>query len=153
MSDKLNLGCGRQIKSGYVNLDIINWEGVDIVRDVLRGIPFNDNWFDEVTADYLITQIANNKDFIFVMNEVWRVLKRDGVFKLKVPDVRYTGTDSFNDPMDSRRFSKNTFDYLDVNHYRWSAFNYGFQPWIINQIIDEVGRPGRLYIEMTPANK
>ena len=63
---KLNLGSGRTIKSGYVNLDIINWEGVDIVRDVLSGIPFNDNFLDEVTADYLITQIADNKDFVFI---------------------------------------------------------------------------------------
>ena len=41
---KIDLGCGINKPQGYVGIDTIDIEGVDIVRDVeKRGLPFSDN--------------------------------------------------------------------------------------------------------------
>ena len=46
---KLNLGCGRDIREGYVNLDKAGLDGVDVVHDLnVFPYPFEDNEFDEI---------------------------------------------------------------------------------------------------------
>ena len=46
---KLNLGCGDDIKKGYVNIDVRNLPGVNIVGDVCN-LPFEKNSIDEILA-------------------------------------------------------------------------------------------------------
>lgn len=46
---KLNLGCGKDIKKEYVNLDIRKFPGVDIIHDLNKfPYPFKDDSFDEI---------------------------------------------------------------------------------------------------------
>lgn len=82
---KLNLGCGNKILNGYINLDKRQWGSVDVVRDVLRGLPFDDNKFDEVYASHFMEHIPAGEDLYFVISEVWRVLKDGGKFIIRVP--------------------------------------------------------------------
>ena len=81
---KLNLGCGKDIRPDYVNMDIIDY-GQEIVRDVLRGIPFSDNTFDEVYTSHFMEHIRTGEDLFFVLGEIWRVLKPGGIFIIRVP--------------------------------------------------------------------
>ena len=81
---KLNFGCGKDIKNGWENLDILPLKGVDIVRDFKRGIPRNDSYYKEVLAQYSLTQVADRNDFIFLMNEFWRVLRKNGILTIVV---------------------------------------------------------------------
>ena len=38
---KLNLGCGNDIRQGYINLDVAELDGVDVVWDVNKlPLPF-----------------------------------------------------------------------------------------------------------------
>jgi predicted SAM-dependent methyltransferase len=47
--NKLNLGCGKDIRKGWTNLDCVNLPGVDIVHNInYLPLPFNDNEFDEI---------------------------------------------------------------------------------------------------------
>jgi hypothetical protein len=39
--------------------------------------------------------------------------------------------------MDCRRFVKETFDYLDKDHYRFKEFYYGFKPWRVVSVKKE----------------
>jgi hypothetical protein len=62
-------------------------------------------------------------------------------------------TDSFNDPMDCRYFTEETFDYFNKDHYRWKAFNYGFRGWEIIKVekINSTSKPevfNRIYAEL-----
>ena len=46
---KLNIGCGKKILNGYINLDVVKLPGVDIVHDLNKyPWPFKDNYFDEI---------------------------------------------------------------------------------------------------------
>ena len=142
--DILNLGCGKKTLPNAINLDIKDGEGIDTVCDIRKGLPYQDETFKEIICDYVLCQIHFPAEFKFVMNEIWRVLKPKGILKLKVPNARFPC--AFQDPMDCRYFVKETFDYFNKEHYRFTEFNYGFKPWIIIKIEKE--REDRLYVEM-----
>jgi len=147
MSDNkkiVNLGCGMLTNSEIIDVDILPLEGVDLVCDITKGLPEELSEADEVIADYVLCQIADKNEFMFVMNEVWRILKPGGLFKIKVPDSNYSC--AFQDPMDCRYFVPETFDYFDEDNYRWRVFGYGFKGWEIVKVDKE--REDRLYVEM-----
>lgn len=73
---RVDLGCGVDKSLGYVGINKIKTEGVDIVADVAReGIPLDDCSIDEVRAHRFLEYIT---DKIFIMNEIYRVLKPEG---------------------------------------------------------------------------
>ena len=46
---KIDFGCGKNKKSGFIGVDILKLEGVDIVDDLsITPYPFKDNTADEI---------------------------------------------------------------------------------------------------------
>jgi len=140
----LNIGAGTSPMPDAVNLDIIAGEGIDKVCDITKGLPFQDQQFEKVVANYVLCQISSPEAFKCVLNEIWRVLKPDRWLELKVPNANFPA--AFQDPMDCRRFVPETFDYFDKDHYRYTAFQYGFKPWYCIQVVPE--REDRLFVKM-----
>src|SRR3989338_8232959 len=59
-SRKLNLGCGRDIKTGYINIDKSKTAGVDVAHDLDKyPWPFKDNYFDEVYGRDVIEHVKD----------------------------------------------------------------------------------------------
>jgi len=81
---KLNLGCGTSLMDGYVNLDK-NDHGQIIIRDVLRGLPFNNSIFDEVYTSHFMEHIPAGEDLYFVLSEIHRVCMISATFIIRVP--------------------------------------------------------------------
>jgi SAM-dependent methyltransferase len=80
---KLNLGCGRNKKEGFVNVDWDKLNSPDIVVDLNEyPYPFEDNSFDYIEAFHILEHL--NKPFK-TMGELRRILKKDGIVKIKVP--------------------------------------------------------------------
>ena len=142
----LNVGCGIKKLKGAWNIDRLKEVEPDDVVDIEKGLPYDDNSFEEVVADYVLEQIHDNDVFIFVMNEIHRVLKPNGIFRLKVPNAEHS--EALRDPMDCRYFTPETFDHFNKSHYRWFAFKYGFEPWHKISITPE--RKTRLSVRMKP---
>lgn len=140
----LNIGAGKKIMPGAVNIDILKLPGIDKVCDITKGLPYKGETFSKVVAEYVLCQICSPQTFRFVMNEIWRVLQKGGWLELKVPNANYPA--AWQDPMDCRRFTPETFDYFNREHYRWYAFEYGFKPW--HNIVIEPERGDRLYVKM-----
>jgi ubiquinone/menaquinone biosynthesis C-methylase UbiE len=143
--NKLNLGCGKDYKEGYVNLDISDGVGADIVADVQFGIPFDDDTFDEVLVNNMLTQVERGKDFVRVMNELHRVCK--GEIFVRVPLV--SDACAWQDPMDCRRFTPESFTYMEEGHRRYEQYgkHYGFSPFKV-EILENNGRQMR--VKLTP---
>ena len=140
----LNLGCGKNIMPEAINVDIFPGEGVNRVCDISVSLPFQDQSMTHVHAYYILCQICDPQKFKHVMNEIWRVLKPNGWLYVRVPDARFPA--AWQDPMDCRRFVKESFDYLDKDHYRFKEFYYGFKPWRIISIKKE--KKDRLFVTM-----
>jgi hypothetical protein len=129
---KLNLGCGKDKREGYINLDISPNVSADVVCDIEEGLPFDDNSMEEVIAKDILTQISSGKNFLFVMNELWRITSKDGVVRVSVVNCKYP--EAFQDPMSGMRFTDDSFTYLDEREYHWKTYDYGFKPWKVERV-------------------
>lgn len=77
----LDIGCGKR-KHATIGMDHFAGEGVDIVADVNKGIPFPDGSLERVVMFHSLEHVF---DPVFVMTECARVLQLDGILEVKVP--------------------------------------------------------------------
>jgi len=82
----LNLGCGTNFNSDWINIDIVSTgEGV-IAHDITKGIPIPDCTCDVVYHSHLIEHIRQ-KDVMHFMKESYRVLKKGGIIRIATPNL------------------------------------------------------------------
>jgi hypothetical protein len=136
---KLNIGCGNDYRDGYINLDISPDVGADIISDIREAVPFRDNTFDEVVVNNVLTQILKSEDFLYVMNELHRITRPSGGILIRVPNAK--DICAFQDPMDCRRFTDQTFTYMEDGHRRYNQYgkHYGFKPFRV-ELVEDNGR-------------
>ena len=81
---RLNLGCGKDHKEGYINIDKISVPGVDMAYDLEKlPYPFKNNSVDEIYVSHILEHLdLPVKDFL---EEAKRILKTGGIIKLRVP--------------------------------------------------------------------
>lgn len=85
---KLNLGCGQDIKSGFVNIDIRPLPGVDLVADITK-LP-TDRFISECASEIHLYDVVEH--FPFRMTKplliYWiSLLKPGGTIIVRVPDL------------------------------------------------------------------
>jgi SAM-dependent methyltransferase len=110
---KLNIGSSDRTKEGFVNLDIIAKQGVDIVCDLNDGIPLKDNVVTEVYAGHVLEHVD---DIVKIMEEIYRVCRAGAIIKIKVPYFKSIG--AFKDPTHRRFFTEETFYYFSRDKMR-----------------------------------
>jgi SAM-dependent methyltransferase len=72
---KIDIGCGKNKREGFTGIDIIDFEGVDIVMNAGKEKwPFKDGSVDEVHASHFVEHLEPMERVHFV-NELYRVLK------------------------------------------------------------------------------
>jgi SAM-dependent methyltransferase len=138
MTKSLDLGSGPSPNNPY-NADEVF--GIDIRADLganifavdltLSGIPFNNDYFEYVTAFQFIEHIPRviyapekRNPFIELMNEIYRVLKPGGIFLSVTP--AYPHPAAFQDPTHVNIITEETFTkYFDDTH-TWAKI-YGFK--------------------------
>ncbi len=74
-------------KKGIVGLSITHSDSRTIKHDITEGILLEDNSVDIFQAEDVFEHIEYDK-LVDVINEIYRVLKPDGIFRLSVPDYR-----------------------------------------------------------------
>jgi len=84
---KLNLGCGEDIRFGYVNIDIRPLSGVNLIIDLERSrLPFEDNIISEIVAQDIIEHIHYDR-VEYLLRECYRVLRPSGKLYIRTPDL------------------------------------------------------------------
>ncbi len=120
-SIKLNLGCGNDIKRGWVNLDIADLPGVDVVWDIEKlPLPFGDEQFDEI----LCNDILEHVEYVPILRELHRILKQEGKIKIRVP--HFTSRTNFIDPTHKKQFSISTFEFFLKNSEFQKEYYFNF---------------------------
>lgn len=136
---KLNVGGGRLVKSGFTNIDIVQFvdqkgsECVDVVMDIEKEkLPYEDGTVDEIIIDNVLEHLVELRH---VMNECHRVLKEGGVMWGCVPVAN--SFIALKDPTHVRVFIPETFSYFvgqseakpdRPKHPKYA--DYEFMPWI-----------------------
>lgn len=112
---KIDLGCGKNKKEGFFGIDIIDFEGVDLVHDCNLPIPLEDNIADEIHATDFLEHLNNDKR-IHIISEIWRILKPGGLFYAYTPST--DGRGAYQDPTHYSFWNENSFKYYVLDAYR-----------------------------------
>src|SRR5262249_16956018 len=120
---RLNVGCGRKIKEGWVNLDSAALPGVDIVCDLetLRVAPIDlpDETVDQFHLSHVLEHV---RDSFGLMQELWRLATPGAIAIVRVP---HGGSDdAWEDPTHVRPYFPGSFGYFSQPFYWRADFGY-----------------------------
>lgn len=119
----VNLGCGKTRIPGSVGVDRVKIENyVDIVHDLDKTpYPFTNNSVDEIHLYHVLEHLH---DPIRKLEEIYRILKPNGILYLKVPHFSSMG--GFTDPTHVRPFGYTSFDCLEKgnSHHFYTKAEY-----------------------------
>jgi len=82
---KLEIGCGKKPKKGYIHCDVRKLKGIDYVCKANK-LPFKNNTVDEIYTRHLIEHFTF-KEFLSVLEEWNRVLKFGGKLYIICPNL------------------------------------------------------------------
>lgn len=108
---KINLGCGQDIRVGWVNVDFRDLEGVDIVHNLDKfPYPFKDNSVDEIWMEHILEHLDNP---IRCLEELFRISKPSAKITISVP--HWSHFMSYCDFTHKRVCSSASFLYYEIN--------------------------------------
>lgn len=113
---KINLGAGNNKRTGYVNIDIRETCNPDLVLDITKGLPFDDNSVDEVLAYDFLEHIPIEST-IPVITDIWRVMKPGTNFVSFTPDAEH-GQGAWMDPTHINFWVEGRWLYFSQPAYR-----------------------------------
>ena len=144
---KINLGCGNRSIPGYENIDIQERVNPDLVCDITTGLPYGDNSIDGARAFDFLEHIPQDK-VIYVITEIWRVLKPGGIFESFTPDAEF-GQGFFQDPTHRSPWVENSWLYYSDESYRdLYGIEANFKIERTKRMISD-GRVYHLYVQAT----
>lgn len=104
---QLNIGCGSDIREGWINVDTYPLTPSVVKADVETGLPFPDEFFDTILASHILEHVIH---FDKAWNEIHRVLKTNGTIEIVVPYGYNT------DPYHIRFFDLKSIKRLTMYH-------------------------------------
>ena len=123
----LDVGCGDAKSEGYVGMDCRKVEGVDVVHDAeVLPWPFDGETFTRILLSHVMEHL---KPWLVVdiMDEMWRVMKVEGVLMLAMP---YPGSHGhWQDPTHIKPWNETTPRYFDPDCELYAI--YKPKPWKI----------------------
>jgi hypothetical protein len=113
---KINLGAGEDQEPGWVNVDMIDLPGIDVVHNLIHfPYPFEDNSADEIKAvdviEHLPTYIGDDHGVIKFLEECHRILKPGAEVFIQTPG--WKADFLWIDPTHVRGFDIQSMDFFD----------------------------------------
>lgn len=116
---RLNLGSGSRPLHGYVNVDLVKMDGVDVVHNLDEfPWPWKDASVDHIEMHQVLEHLSDHNR---AMREIHRILRPGGTANLSVP--HFTWEYAFHDPTHKSFWGMQTFHYY-VN--RGGYFDFAF---------------------------
>ena len=82
----VNLGCGYRPMNDWINVDQARGSEIQVVWDLRRGLPFQNESCSAIFSEHLIEHIPRD-DARRLLAECYRVLSNGGVLRLSTPDA------------------------------------------------------------------
>lgn len=121
---KLNVGCGRNVLPGWINLDCVSLPGIDVVADLeccaTAPLPFADDSVDEFLLQHVLEHI---REPLPLMQELHRVASPGALAVIRTPYG--SSDDAWEDPTHARPYFLGSFGYFGQPFY-WRA-DYGYR--------------------------
>lgn len=111
---RLDFGCGKSKREGFIGCDAIAFDGVDVVLNAGKDIfPWENNSVSEATASHFLEHLTNLNDKwerVHFFNELHRVMKKGAKATLIFP--HWCSNRYYGDPTHKEPFSEMGFYYL-----------------------------------------
>ena len=139
---RLNWGCGEHPEPGWLNSDVKNVPGIDIVADVRAGLPLESDSIDYITSIHALPELPY-PDLVPALRELRRVLKPGGILRLALPDLergieayRSGNRDYFHVPDEDARSLGAKF----VTQMIWYGYSRSlFVPDFVEELLERAG--------------
>jgi ubiquinone/menaquinone biosynthesis C-methylase UbiE len=143
---RLHLGCGTDIREGWINLDAQKLPGVDVVANLddcrRRPLPFPADSFDEFLCSHVLEHL---RDALGFMQEMHRIAKPGAMLTIRVPYG--SSDDADEDPTHVRRLFVYSFSYFSQRGYWYADYGYSGD-WDVENIVltvDAVRHAGKSF--------
>jgi len=133
---KLNLGCGSDIRKGWVNIDFRDGKGVDIACDV-STLPYFDNSVEKIYASDVLEHIMY-AEVPATLKEWHRVLMPDGIITIKVPSLSTIATNYVRHSIDCKEFVRLIYGGQEEGDIA-NAHKSGFDPQSLSILMKRAG--------------
>jgi len=111
---KIDLGCGKNKKEGFIGVDQYPMEGVDVVLNIgADPWPWEDNSVEEAHSSHFLEHLTNFEgkwERTHFFNELFRVMAPGAKCSLIIP--HWSSTRYYGDPTHKEPFSEMGFYYL-----------------------------------------
>ena len=87
---RLNLGCGEIRKEGFIGLDKVKTDQVDLLCDLSVSLPFHDSCVEEVYSNHFLEHLESD-ELRRLLNELVRVCKNDATLTHIMPHWNFEG--------------------------------------------------------------
>lgn len=115
---RLNLGCGRNIKTGWVNVDFVERENKpDIVCDLTKEFPFDENSCSYIYSEHLIEHLEW-LDGRILLCKCFNSLQKGGVLRIVFPDFEEIFRAYINKNESFLKNMSRGLDDEDYNYYK-----------------------------------
>ncbi|HJQ38099.1 MAG TPA: methyltransferase domain-containing protein [Thermoanaerobaculia bacterium] len=108
---KLHIGSGPVALDGWINVDVVPYEGVHVLSDVRHGLPFANVEF--IFAEHFIEHLTL-ADGLQFLRECRRVLANDGVLRLSTPNLDWVWLTHYKPPSELTT-DEELFGCLEIN--------------------------------------
>lgn len=124
-SVKLNLGCGSDVRPGYVNVD--KFPASDgVLKADFPKLPFGEDFADEILL-YHVLEHFGYADGLTLLQEIVRVLKPQGIARVEVPDMAWCCAQFLGAP-EPDRYTDPKMDYSTGHKWGlWAQAIWGDQ--------------------------
>lgn len=147
---RLNWGCGDHLGAGWINSDRKPEPGIDLVADILSGLPLADDSVDYAVSVHALPELSYREQ-LPALRELLRVLRPGGTLRLVLPDLdcaidayREGRRDHFEVPAEEARSDGGRF----ISHVLW--FGYSRTLFTADFAAELLGRAGFEGVERRP---
>jgi predicted SAM-dependent methyltransferase len=123
---KLNIGCGPNLKVGWLNIDLFSPQA-DLALDMREAMPFRDNSAIIIYSEHFLEHLDYPEPANRFLKECYRILKPGGIFSVGVPDTEWP-LEAYVGPDDKNYFAWSTATCLPAwCQTRIEDINYHFR--------------------------
>lgn len=149
-SIKLNLGCGINLKKGFINIDL-NIHA-DLQLDLRKKLPFLNNSVDYIYSEHFFEHLSyTNSSAIYCLRNCYRILKKGSRIRFVIPDMErlfkaYVNKDYnyiksiYADPLipQSNEFAS-IIDYVNLGIYQHGQHKYCYDFEKMELLLKSIG--------------
>jgi len=151
---KVNLGCGEDVRTGWVNIDLTStlppWTPSDatfVNHDLRRGLPLEAGSCGFVYSSHFFEHLEYEEG-LKLMHDCYKALSLGGVFRIVLPnltdwfDAYLRGEKEYFDLLDAilpELGTKTLIDYINFGVYQFGQHKYIYDEEKLESVLQRIG--------------